>query len=109
RSHETYHHWRIFAPTSSGVRVTLNEQFLRNSINGVDGLQLTEVDYVKLADIRNAGLPRQRLPFIKRYPYRSESEVRLLWESETEERLSYSVPIDLKAITKVTLSPWLHP
>lgn len=109
RSQETYHHWRIFAPTSSGVRVTLNEQLLRNSIDGVDGLQLTEVEYVKLADIRKSELSRHRLPFIKRYPYRPESEVRLLWESETEERLSYNLPIDLKAITKVTLSPWLHP
>jgi hypothetical protein len=109
RSQETYHHWRIFAPTSSGVRVTLNEQLLRNSVDGVDGLQLTEVEYVKLADIRKAELSRHRLPFIKRYPYRPESEVRLLWESETEERLSYTLPIDLKAITQVTLSPWLHP
>lgn len=109
RSQETYHHWRIFAPTSSGVRVTLNEQLLRNSVERIDGLQLTDVEYVKLADIRKAKLSKHRLPFIKRYPYRPESEVRLLWESKTEERHSYTLPIDLKTITKVTLSPWLHP
>lgn len=109
RSQETYHHWRIFAPTSSGVRITLNEQLLRNSVNGIEGLQLTEVDYVKLADIRNTGISRSRLPFIKRYPYRPESEVRLLWESKTEERRSYPLSIELDVITQVTLSPWLHP
>ncbi|QGW66677.1 DUF2971 domain-containing protein [Lysobacter soli] len=109
RSQETYHHWRIFAPTSSGVRITLNEQSLRNSIDGIDGLQLMEVEYVKLEDIRSTKLPRHRLPFIKRYPYRAESEVRLLWESETEEMLSYALPIELNAIRQVTLSPWLHP
>lgn len=109
RSQETYHHWRIFAPTSSGVRITFNEQLLRNSAIGVDGLQLAEVEYVKLADIRKEKLSRQRLPFIKRHPYRQESEVRLLWESKTEERLSYTLPIELQAITQVTLSPWLHP
>lgn len=109
RSQETYHHWRIFAPTSSGVRITFNEQLLRNSAEGVEGLQLTEIEYVKLADIRKEKLSRHRLPFIKRYPYRPESEVRLLWESKTEERLSYALPIELQAITQVTLSPWLHP
>jgi hypothetical protein len=109
RSQETYHHWRIFAPTSSGVRITFNEQLLRNSVEAVPGLQLTEVDYVKLADIRSTELSRHRLPFIKRYPYRPESEVRLLWQSDTEEKLSYTLPIDLQAITQVTLSPWLHP
>jgi len=109
RASETYHHWRIFAPTSSGVRITFNENLLRNSIAGVDGLQLKEVEYVKLADFRNAELDRQRLPFIKRYPYHPESEVRLLWESPTAARRSYVVPIDLGSITKVTLSPWLHP
>jgi hypothetical protein len=109
RASETYHHWRIFAPTSSGVRVTFNEQLLRNSISEIDGLQLKEVEYVKLADIRHTDLERRHLPFIKRYPYQPESEVRLLWESSTEDRHSFVVPIDLQAITKVTLSPWLHP
>ena len=109
RSQETYHHWRIFAPTSSGVRITLDERLLRNSVNGVEGLQMKEVEYVKISDIRGTELSRDRLPFIKRHPYRQESEVRLLWESRTEERLSYTLPIDLNAITQVTLSPWLHP
>lgn len=109
RASETYHHWRIFAPTSSGVRVTFDERILRSAIRDVQGLQLTEVDYVKLADIRRTDLDRHRLPFLKRFPYKPESEVRLLWESASEERDSFSVPIDINAITLVTLSPWLHP
>lgn len=109
RAAETYHHWRIFAPTSSGVRVTFNEQLLRNFVSGVPGLQLTEVEYVKLGEIRNTVLKRHSLPFIKRYPYRHESEVRLLWESFTEEKNSFALRINLEAISRVTLSPWLHP
>jgi hypothetical protein len=109
RASETYHHWRIFAPTSSGVRITFNEQLLRSSIRGIPGLQLTEVEYVKIEDIRNTELQRHHLPFLKRYPYQHESEVRLLWESSTEEESSFALPIDLQAITRVTLSPWLHP
>ncbi|WP_386066290.1 hypothetical protein ACFJIW_17355 [Tahibacter sp. UC22_41] len=109
RASETYHHWRIFAPTSSGVRVTLDEKLLRNSIMGINDLQLADVEYIKIPDIRKKSIDRRRLPFIKRYPYHQENEVRLLWESTTEDRHSYALPIDIKAISRVTLSPWLHP
>lgn len=109
RASETYHHWRIFAPTASGVRVMFNEELLRKSIARMDGLQIREVDYIKLKDMRELGVVRERLPFLKRHPYAPEREVRLLWESKTERKLSYLLPIDLTAITQVTLSPWLHP
>ena len=109
RSSETYHHWRIFAPSSSGVRVTFDESSIRESVTGVSGLQLKDVEYVKISDIRNTDLRREKLPFLKRYPYQHESEVRLLWESSTKKMDAFSFPIKLEAITKVTLSPWLHP
>lgn len=109
RASETYHHWRIFAPTSSGVRIAFNERFLLPSITSVSSLQLKAVEYVKINDIRNTAVDRHRLPFLKRYPYQQEREVRLLWESCTEERNSFALPIDLQAIAEVTLSPWLHP
>ncbi|WP_431483644.1 hypothetical protein [Pseudomonas solani] len=109
RASETYHHWRVFSPTSSGVRISFSEPELRKSIKKVNGLQLTDVNYIKLPDIRETTPKRQDLPFIKRHPYRPESEVRLLWESKTEEKYSYPLPIELEAITRITLSPWLHP
>lgn len=109
RASETYHHWRVFAPTSSGVRITFDEQLLQSSISGFPGLQMKEVEYVKLNDIRRAPVDRHRLPFLKRYPYSQESEVRMLWESSEEENPSFELPIDLQAIQRVTLSPWLHP
>lgn len=109
RASETYHHWRIFSPTSSGVRLTINEQFLRSALAAVSGVQLAEIEYVKIENLRKTEVSRHRLPFLKRYPYHQESEVRLLWESATEERDSFALPIDLQAITQVTLSPWLHP
>lgn len=62
RSSETYHHWKIFAPTSSGVRVEFDEQELRNSIQGVPDLQLKEVEYVKISDVRNTKINIHRPP-----------------------------------------------
>jgi hypothetical protein len=109
RSAETYHHWRIFAPSSSGVRITLNEQLLRPSFAKIPGLQLGDMEYVKLEDMRRESPRLNRLPFLQRYPYQHESEVRLLWESATEKRDSFQVPIELGAIELITLSPWLHP
>lgn len=109
RSSETYHHWSIFAPSSSGVRITFDESHIRQSVNGIPGLQLTDVNYVKIADIRKTQLSREKLPFLKRYPYKHESEVRLLWESSTEVKNTFSFSIELQGITRVTLSPWLHP
>jgi hypothetical protein len=109
RASETYHHWRIFAPSSAGVRITFSEQALRESVSDVPGLQLKEVDYVKLEDIRRTTPTLSQLPFLKRFPYQHENEVRLLWQSRTEERDSFPVQIDLHAIRQITLSPWLHP
>ena len=99
-SQETYHHWRIFAPTSSGVRITFNEQLLRNSAIGIDGLQLAEVEYVKLADIRKEKLSRQRLPFIKRHPYRQESEVRLLGSPKQKKDSLTPCPLNFRRSPK---------
>lgn len=109
RASETYHHWRIFAPTSSGVRITFNEERLRTCIEGVPGLRLQDVEYVKLEDLRKRKPKLDRLPFLKRYPYQPESEVRLLWESATDQKGALTVPFELGAITDITLSPWLHP
>src|SRR5579862_3844422 len=52
RASETYHHWRVFAPSSAGVRITFNEPLLRSAFNGTPDLQFESVEYVKLEDIR---------------------------------------------------------
>jgi hypothetical protein len=106
---ETYHHWRIFAPSSSGVCIRFGETLLREAVARVPELQLKPVTYLKMDEIRSGELRREALPFLKRYPFQPESEVRMLWESATEERHSLPVPIDLAAIRRITLSPWLHP
>ena len=109
RASETYHHWRVFAPTSSGVRITFNETGLRECVERVEGIQLNDVAYVKIDEHRTAPPHLEQLPFMKRYPYHPEREVRLLWQSAREQRDALNLDIDLAAITKVTLSPWLHP
>jgi len=104
---ETYHHWRVFAPESAGVRVSFDLDRLQPSLDKVDGLRLQRVTYMKIMDAHRSTLAVEQLPFLKRHPYAPEREFRLLWESPTTARSALPVPFDLTAITDITLSPWL--
>ncbi|VAW71890.1 hypothetical protein MNBD_GAMMA12-1820 [hydrothermal vent metagenome] len=109
RSAETYHHWKVFAPGSSGVRIEFDEEALRRAVLGIKGLQFTDVEYLTINSLRRKQLTKQQLPFLKRYPFKPEKECRLFWESGTEIQTYLAVPIELSSIIRITLSPWLHP
>lgn len=109
RSEETYHHWRVFAPGTSGVRIQFDEKILRASITNIAGLQFRDVEYLTINELKGNTPAKERLPFLKRYPFRPEREARLLWESNSEKKASLAVPIPLSCISRITLSPWLHP
>lgn len=109
RSEETYHHWRVFAPGSSGVRIRFNEEELSESFHCNLGLQFKNVTYLTIRELKDQNIPKEKLPFLKRYPFHPEKESRLLWESKTADKSSLTVPINLSAISRITLSPWLHP
>jgi hypothetical protein len=106
---ETYHHWKVFAQGSAGVCVKFKGSSLEASIRKLSGLKFKNVEYLKLKDLKNKSLPTAKLPFLKRYAFHPEKEIRLLWESKTEDRDSMPLPFDLSGITRITLSPWLHP
>ena len=109
RAKETYHHWRVFAPGSAGVCIRFKDTALQSAIRKVSGLRMKEVEYLTVKELKQKRLKTMKLPFLKRFAFQPEYEVRLLWESKMEERQSLSVPFDLSAISRITLSPWLHP
>ena len=109
QSGETYHHWRVFAPGSAGVCIRFHAAALEPSIRAVPGLKCNAVEYLTLTALRKSPVAATKLPFLKRAAFQPENEVRLLWESRAEARATLPVPIDLAAISRVTLSPWLHP
>jgi hypothetical protein len=108
QSSETYHHWRIFAPSSSGIYLMFNAEKITKAVSHIAGLKIKPVDYLTIRDFRSNNAEVDRLPFIKRFPFKPENEVRMLWESDIEERSSLQVPIPLSVISRITLSPWLH-
>jgi hypothetical protein len=75
----------------------------------VAGVKFKEVSYVKVNELRKKKPTTSALPFIKRFPFHPEKEHRALWESRDTSCVALDIPIDLSAITRITLSPWLHP
>lgn len=108
-ANETYHHWRVFAPGSAGVCIRFKADNLKASVAKVPGIKIKPVEYLTVNKLRSKRLAKTKLPFLKRYAYKPENEMRLLWESKTEERNTLPVPFELSSISRITLSPWLHP
>lgn len=109
KANETYHHWRVFAPGSAGVCIRFKASTLEASVRKISGLKLKPVEYLTVSEMRNTAVTTAKLPFLKRFAFQPENEIRLLWESKTEEKAALSLPISLSSITRITLSPWLHP
>lgn len=106
---ETYHHWRVFAPGPSGIRIHFKGPALETAIRKVDGTKFHKLNYLKVDQLRKKHPTTLQLPFIKRFPFKAEIEYRALWESKDIVRTHLDVPVSLDSITRITLSPWLHP
>src|SRR5208283_4348177 len=106
---ERYHYWRVFAPGASGVCIQFSRPRLISAVAKRSGLRLKPVHYMRLADIRSRELKTEELPFLKRFAFQHESEVRMIYESPTSKVRTLDVSIPRSCIDKVTLSPWMHP
>lgn len=106
---ETYHHWRVFSSGASGVCIHFNSEHLEAAFKKVKGIKFEQVSYLTLDELSNNFPAISHLPFVKRKPYTHEGEFRALWESESVKADFLNVAIDVSSITKITLSPWMHP
>jgi hypothetical protein len=104
---ETYHHWRVFAPGSSGVSISFKRKELFKALKQEPALRMGPVEYLTLAKIRHRVLATEELPFLKRYPFQDEEEFRVVYESTKKTVSTLDIPIPLSCIYKITLSPWL--
>ena len=104
---ESYHHWKIFAGHPAGVCILLRQGILKKCIEAVPGTIFSSIDYKKMTVARKKTLTVDDFPFVKRYGYIDEEEVRVLWQSFDEELPSLEIPIPISCIARITLSPWL--
>jgi hypothetical protein len=106
---ERYHYWRVFAPGASGVCIRFIRSGLLAAVGERSGLQIRPVAYTKLDEIRSRKLKTEELPFLKRFAFQHESEVRMIFESRKRKLRNLDIGIALSCIDKITLSPWMHP
>jgi len=104
---ETYHHWRVFSSGRSGVCIDFNMLAFRDWVKAKPELQFFDVEYHKLSEVRGFGLELDELPFVKRWAFRDECEMRLVFEEPSENARFHNVKIDISMIQRIVLSPWL--
>lgn len=103
---ETFHHWKVFAPHSSGVCIEFHKNELLALVPNA-GYKHRKVKYQRPPEFL-AGYPTSRdLPFIKGWAYRHEIEYRIVYASEAKGLQAISFPIEPSSIRSIVLSPWL--
>ena len=104
---ESYHHWKIYSGSPSGVCIEFEKDILLNCIDGVKGFRADKVKYKEIDRLKNDDLDIRQLPFIKRYAFKDELEFRLIYESKLENIPSKDVPIYISGISRIIFNPWV--
>lgn len=102
---ETYHNWRVYSDGIAGVCVEFEKNKLLSIIKKNRNLKFREVIYKTITELEINQPPLKQLPFIKRIPYRNESEFRVIYEDAKKEFDAYPISIPISIIKKITLSP----
>ena len=104
---ETYHHWRVFSHGSGGVCIEFDKTKLVDAANLIPGMRAEEVKYKTINSLGRGAPSQSDLPFLKRYAFIDEKEFRLFYSSTEEGPPVFRLSVPLKAIKRITLSPWL--
>ena len=106
---ETSHHWRVFAPGSTGVCIRFNKSKLLDTVDKQTGFQHQKVKYKTFEKLEKRPPLTNILPFLKRYAYRDEEEYRLIYSDKKAKSKQYKhLKINVNIISKIVLSPLLH-
>lgn len=105
---ETFHHWKVFANGSDGVRITFKNAPLIETISSNKGVITGKIIYKQVKEVSNSRPPIEELPFIKRKPYKDEKEVRIIYTNDKEEFETKELDIDIGFIEKITINPWIN-
>jgi hypothetical protein len=107
-SEETYHHWKIYAGSISGICIEFNDNILlqRSSLPNVK-VGAVEYHEIKWLEENFNNYSPEKLPFYKRQPFIHEDEWRIIYYSKDQKQDTYDIGIDIKTITKIIISPWL--
>lgn len=106
-AHETYHHWKVFAPGSSGMCIVFKKERFVDWVKAHPQLRAGPVRYRTLADMRGAGPAMEELPFLKRQAFADEKEFRIFSVPAAAGGGPLRVPMPLSVIDRIVINPWL--
>ena len=108
---ERYHHWQVFADGPGGVCIVFNRRRLLKCVNAKKGTTANRVKYLEVKKLRKLRKLKKLwvddLPFLKRWPYSDEREFRVIYQSSRKTLDILPVPISLRCIDRIILSPWI--
>jgi len=106
---ETYHHWKIYGGSVSGVCIEFVKARFLASIPKNEGFRHGPVKYVRVDALSSYQNSVSKWPFLKRLPFSGEKEYRLIFKDrEHGEHTAHQMNLDLKTINHIYLSPWMH-
>jgi hypothetical protein len=103
---ETYHHWKIFAPGSSGVCIEFEKIDLLSCLPKT-GIVHDIIDYKTISQLRNSRLDVTDLPFTKRAAFADEKEYRIVFTSRRLTLPTKRIAVPISAIHRVAINPWV--
>ena len=101
---ETIHHWNTFASGTSGCCIEFHYDKLIDQISKNDAVTYGKIKYVKIKDLKTLKIKTEKLPYLKRYPFRPEKEFRIIMLSNEEQKESFDIPISLDSIKRITIT-----
>jgi hypothetical protein len=102
----TYHHWKIFADSISGVCIEFyRKPFMRWA--QANRICCNAVSYLSIDKARRNPPTPEKMPFRKRHAFRDEREVRLIYTSQEPCGPIKYFPLDLRTIEHIEVNPWL--
>ena len=105
-AYATYHHWKVFAGTSSGVCIVFDPNRLVRWATA-NGIRCGRVRYKSLRRARLHPPIPETLPFRKRHAFRDEKEFRLVYESAVDCGPVKTFTFKLNTIDHIVVNPWM--
>ena len=99
---ETVHHWNAFANGSSGCCIEFSPDRLFSNLGLNSNLRHGKVLYNSIKNLRN--FSDEELPYLKRLPFKTEKEYRLLLLDENPQQPAFDLDINLDVIRRITIS-----
>lgn len=104
---ETYHHWRVFSHGSGGACIQFKPDDFLSAIAQENGVRSEVVHYKTIIDLDRTKPSLNELPFLKRYAFKNEGELRLIYATKEKGSPIHRVRMPLSAVDRIILSPWL--